>query len=129
MNCTDSSFLIDYLTEDTGPATEFLEDHEDEPFYAPAIALFEVYCGPRTASSRPPVDEVATNLDWIEPLSFTEASAREAARVRREVWDRDRALSARDALIAGDIRRVGGTLVTNDADFEAVDGLMVATYK
>jgi tRNA(fMet)-specific endonuclease VapC len=130
MICTDSSFLIDYLTEtDNGPAAAFLEAHEDEPFYVSAIALFEIYCGPADDSAAVPVEKIAGLVDWLEPLPFTDESAREAAHIRRELRGTERSLGTGDVLIAADARRIGGTLVTADADFTAVDGLSVATFR
>lgn len=129
MLCTDSSFLIDYLTEaDGGPAADFLDAHDDELFSAPTIALFEIYCGP-TGDAAVPVERIAGLVDWLEPLVFTEASAREAASIRRELRETDHSLGTADVLIAADARRVDATLVTADADFAAVDDLSVATFR
>lgn len=105
MLCTDSSFLIDYLTEaDDGPAAAFLEAHDDEPFYAPTIALFEIYCGPADGAGVT-VERIAGLVDWLEPLPFTEASAREAAYIRRELRETYHSLGTADVLIAADTRR------------------------
>jgi len=130
MICTDSSFLIDYLTEtDEGPAGSFLDAHDDEPFCAPAIALFEVYCGPADGSTGVSITEVADLLDWLDPVPFTEESAREAAHIRRELRASGRSIGTADVLVAADARRIGATLVTADTDFAAVDGLSVATFR
>ena len=46
MKAVDTTFLVDYLTEDgEGPVAEFLEATENEPLYAPTLALNEVYRG------------------------------------------------------------------------------------
>ena len=129
MLCTDSSFLIDYLTEaDGGPAAEFLDTHGDEPFSASTIALFEIYCGP-AGNGAVPVERIAGLVDWLEPLPFTDAVAREAARLRRELRGTDRSLGTADVLIAATARQAGATLVTADSDFVAVDGLSVKTFR
>jgi tRNA(fMet)-specific endonuclease VapC len=129
MLCTDSSFLIDYLTEsDGGPAAAFLDDHDEEPFYAPTMALFEIYCGSANGASVS-IERIAELVDWLEPLAFTEASAREAAHIRRELRETNESLGTADVLIAADARRVGATLVTADADFAVVSGLSVRTFR
>ncbi|WP_256684157.1 PIN domain-containing protein [Halococcus qingdaonensis] len=129
MLCTDSSFLIDYLTEaGGGPAADFLDAHDDESFYAPTIALFEIYCGP-TGNGTVPVERIASLVDWLEPLPFTDAVAREAARIRRELRETSRSLGTADVLIAATTRQAGATLVTADSDFTTVDDLSVKTFR
>ena len=44
MMASDTSFLLDYLHGDEA-AQDFLTDYEDKPFFAPVLALFEVYRG------------------------------------------------------------------------------------
>jgi predicted nucleic acid-binding protein len=129
MLCTDSSFLIDYLTEaDGGPAADFLDAHDDELFSAPTIALFEIYCGP-SGDAAVPVERIAGLVGWLEPLPFTDAVAREAARIRRELRETSRSLGTADVLIAATARQAGATLVTADSDFTTVDDLSVKTFR
>lgn len=130
MKCLDASFLIDYLAEaDDGPATEYLERHESEVFCASTVVLFEVYCGPSDAPSPPGFDTYGRWLDWVDPVAVTDEVARTAAGIVRASRGTGTGLSPRDSLVAATASTVGATLVTNDSDFETVEGLDVDVYR
>ena len=129
MKAVDTTFLVDYLTEnDGGPVAEFLETTEDEPLYAPTLVLNEVYRGAVFADGAETVDDLARRLEWLERLPFTDASAREAVAVERELKADGEPINRLDVLIAGVVREVGAELVTRDEGFRAVDALEVAEY-
>ncbi|MFC7080615.1 hypothetical protein [Halorussus caseinilyticus] len=57
MMAFDTLFLLDYL--DGKEATqEFLEEHADKPFFAPQLALFEVYRGAARNGGREQIERV-----------------------------------------------------------------------
>ena len=65
MKAVDTTFLVDYLTEDgEGPVAEFLEATENEPLYAPTLALNEVYRGVIFADGAGTVDDLSRRLEW-----------------------------------------------------------------
>ena len=130
MKAVDTTFLVDYLTEDDdeGPVAEFLETTENEPLYAPTLVLNEVYRGAVFADGAETVDDLARRLEWLERLPFTDASAREAVAVERELKADGEPINRLDVLIAGVVREVGAELVTRDKHFCAVDGLEVVEY-
>jgi tRNA(fMet)-specific endonuclease VapC len=128
MNCLDSSFLIDYL--DGHPdAQTYLED-PDRPagsFYTPSHVFFELYDGVGESADRT-LDEVDDAIDWVTPIPFTAASAREAIKIKDELQANGNAINLKDVLIAGTVREAGGTIVTRDRHFENVAGLHVESY-
>ena len=130
MKAVDTTFLVDYLTEDDdeGPVAEFLETTENEPLYAPTLVLNEVYRGAVFADGAETVDDLARRLEWLERLPFTDASAREAVAVERELKADGEPINRLDVLIAGVVREVGAELVTRDEHFCAVDALEVVEY-
>ena len=129
MKAVDTTFLVDYLTEDgEGPVAEFLEATENEPLYTSTLALNEVYRGVIFADGAGTVDDLSRRLEWLERLPFTEASAREAVAVERELRADGEPINRLDVLIAGVVREVGAELVTRDEHFRAVDGLEVVEY-
>lgn len=129
MKAVDTTYLIDYLTESAGgPAGKFLERHENVPLYAPTLVLNEVYRGAIFASNADTVDVLARKLDWLEPLPFTDGSAREAVAIERELKTAGEPINRLDVLIAGVVRDVGAHLVTRDRHFEKVSGLEVIRY-
>lgn len=124
----DTSFLLDYLDGDDATAA-YLEEHSNKPFFAPALALFEVYRGVTRTGGRDQIGHVATGLDWVEPLPLTDESAREAALIEAELLETGERINLGDTLIAGVVREAGGSLVTADSHFDRVNGLDVVNYR
>lgn len=128
MHCLDSSFLINYLNGHPD-AQAYLED-PDRPagaFYTPSHVLFELYDGLGESTDRT-LDEFDEAIDWVTPIPFTAASAREAIQIKGELQADGNAINLKDVLIAGTVREVGGTIVTRDSHFEHVAGLPADTY-
>ena len=123
----DTSFLLDYL-DGVDAAATFLDERKSKPFFAPSLALFEVYRGAARAGGRSQMERAASGLDWIEPLPLTEPAAREAALVEAELRDAGNPINLGDTLIAGICRHNGARVVTRDSHFDRVDDLEVATY-
>jgi tRNA(fMet)-specific endonuclease VapC len=123
----DTSFLLDYLDGDTA-AAEFLGVHEDKPFFAPSLVLFEVYRGAARVEGQAGVEQVVSSLDWVEPLPLTDAAAREAALVEAELLDAGERVNLGDTLVAGVCRHHGARIVTRDSHFDRVTDLEVIEY-
>lgn len=66
MIALDTSFLVDYL-DGVDASREFLEEHEDRPFFAPTLALFEAYGGGGRTGGEGGIERVASALDWATP--------------------------------------------------------------
>ena len=127
MIALDTSFLLDYL--DGAPAAAaYLRENADKPFFAPSLALFEVYRGAARTDGREGIDRTASGLDWIEPLPLTEPAAREAALVEAELLDAGDRVNLGDTLIAGVCRHNGASIVTRDDHFDRVDDLDTVEY-
>lgn len=127
MIALDTSFLVDYL-DGREPTREFLDDHEGKPFFAPTLALFEVYRGAARSGGTDRLGQVVTALDWLDPLPLTEAAAREAALVEAELHDAGTPVNLGDVLVAGVCRSVGASVVTRDGHFDRVQDLAVLRY-
>ena len=66
MKAVDTTFLVAYLTEDgEGPVAEFLEATENEPLYAPTLALNEVYRGVIFADGAEPLEPSGQVVDRL----------------------------------------------------------------
>jgi len=127
MIALDTSFLLDYL--DGVPAVaEYLGTNADKPFFAPSLALLEVYRGAARTDGRDGVDRAASSLDWVDPLPLTEPAAREAALVEAELLDAGERINLGDTLIAGICRHNGASLVTHDDHFDRVTDLERIEY-
>lgn len=123
----DTSFLLDYLDGDQATAG-FLHAHEDKPFFAPSLSLFEVYRGAARTDGGDQIERVTSGLDWIESLPLTEPAAREAALIEAELLDAGKRINLGDTLIAGVCRHHGARLVTRDDHFDRVPELEVSNY-
>lgn len=123
----DTAFLLDYL-EGVDAAAEFLRNHEDKPFFAPTLALFEVYRGAAQAGGRDRLDVVIDGLNWLEPLPLTEPAVREAALIEADLLATGERIKLGDTLIAGICRHNGARIVTRDGHFDRVAELDVETY-
>lgn len=125
MNCLDTNVLIDYLEGD--PAVgEFVKTRENEPMFAPAPAIFEVFIGAARIRGEAGIEQVKADLDWLEPVNLTFGSAAEAARIDAELHGNGEPIGSLDTLIAGVARDAGATVVTRDSHFDRVDDLDVS---
>lgn len=123
----DTTFLLDYL-DGVDATANYLEARPETPFFAPSLVLFEVYRGAARAGGRDALKRAASGLDWVEPLSLTDAAAREAALVEAELLDAGEPINLGDTLIAGVCRHNGARIVTRDGHFERVRDLEVESY-
>lgn len=127
MIATDTSFLIDYL-DGKSEAGEFVECRRDRPFYAPTLALFEVYRGGARTGGNDHVNRIEDALGFVRPLALDNAVAREAALLESELLDAGEPINLGDVLIAATCRHHGAKLVSDDNHFANVGGLEVLDY-
>lgn len=131
MNYLDSSALIDFLNSDTDShdaARSYVESRLHRSFFTPTVVLYELYRYRARQAGPDGVAELASDLDWLTPVPFTEAAAQEAACIEAELTSAGTQINAMDILIAGVVRESGGTIVTRDRDFERVEELDVESY-
>lgn len=127
MIALDTSFLLDYL-DGVDSAAAYLDRRRDRPFFAPSLALFEVYRGAARSSGPEGIEQAATALEWVDPLPLDEPAVREAALVEAELLDAGERINLGETLIAGVCRHHGARIVTRDDHFERVSGLDVDVY-
>lgn len=127
MNCLDTNALIDYLEGE--PAIAAYLEASQQPYFAPTIALHEVFVGAARLQGVAGVDSAREDLDWLEPVPLTVDSAAEAARIDAELHSDGTPIGALDTLIAGVVRETGGTIVTADSHFDQVDDLATVNYR
>lgn len=131
MYCPDTNFLIDYLDEDRSASEDakaLLEANPDREYRIPSIAFFEVLRGGARLRGAAGVADLIEQLNWADHLPLTPLAAREAALIDGELERSGQKINLGDVLIAGTVRKAGGTIVTRDNHFENVDSLDVATY-
>lgn len=79
LNCLDTSVIVDYLhgVDEVGV---YVRAHESEPLFAPTISLQETFVGAVRTGGAEGLEQVRTDLDWIEPIDLTVDAAAEAAK-------------------------------------------------
>ncbi len=127
MKALDATFLVDYL-DGVEATANYLEERENTPFFAPTLALFEVYTGVVQSGGADQLEPVLAGIDWVEPLPLTRDAAAEAARIRGELLAAGERVNLGDTLIAGICRDAGATIVTRDSHFSRVPNLSVEGY-
>ncbi len=129
MSYLDSSFLIDYTDGDEEATLDYLNDHPNDRFFVSTLSLYELYLGAvLSGGGDEEMDDIRRGIHWADIDPFEEDDAMEAARIRGELSDAGEQINLADVLIAGAARRIDETVVTRDADFEAVDGLKTDRY-
>ena len=122
MTLYDSSVLIEYL-DGNETVVEYVENNLGDRAVAPQLVMFEVYQGEVFKSGPADFDAVDGALGWLTVLEPDETVARSAAELQNRLHERDEALAARDAFIAGTAMARDETLVVADSDFD-VPGLL-----
>lgn len=126
MKLVDASFLVDYARGDDD-AISFLETHDPAAVGASTIVLSELYRG-LVVTQGMTREEAMTKYEWVDAIPFTDDTAAEAAEIYAELRDAGALINRSDIHIAGTARSLGVPLVTDDGDFDCVDGLGVESY-
>ena len=92
-----------------------------------SVTAFELEYGARRSNrSDSLIRVILAFLDNVEVLPFTLEAAREAGAIRADLSSVGKMIGAYDLLIAGHVRSLGGTLVTNNLDeFSRVERLSI----
>ena len=127
MKLVDASFLVDYA-RGAEAALAYLAAHDEDEIGASTIVLSELYRG-LVLTQDMTRTEAMSKYEWVEPVAFTNEAAAEAADIYVELRAEGELINKSDIYIAGTARALGVSLVTEDDDFGAVDGLTVETYR
>lgn len=94
------------------------------------VTAFELEFGARRSDRYDSLDRVIQAfLDNVEILPFEPPAAREAAAIRADLAATGRIIGAYDLLIAGHVRSLDATLVTNNvAEFSRVNDLKLENW-
>lgn len=127
MKLVDASFLIDYARGGDA-AIAYLAAHDKKVIGASTIVLSELYRGLMITQDMTQ-EEAMSKYEWVDPLSFTNETAAEAAEIYVELRSGGEMINKSDIYIAATARSLGVPLVVGDDHFGAIDGLDVETYR
>ncbi|PSP54928.1 VapC toxin family PIN domain ribonuclease [Halobacteriales archaeon QS_1_67_19] len=121
----NSSVLADYLRGHEY-AGKYAREQKPAALHTSSTVMRELFYGALNhASQSQTIETVAESLSWLEVIPFTFEDAAEAAAIREELYSNGTPIQTPDVLLAGSVRRAGGTVVTRDRDFEHVEDLDV----
>ena len=126
--CLESSFII-ALLRGKDNAVQLYEEIKNAPLTVTAIAsvaLFEILRGEEQKPEKiAKFEELRAKLTV---LPFDEREAEEASNIEKAIHAKGLTISPLDLLIGATAKTNGATLISNDADYERIDGLRVRKY-
>lgn len=121
MRFLDTSFLVDYL-KNQKYTLNYLEENEEEAFYASSITFYELYRG-EYKIGKENLEGIKENLNWLKEAKFDNKAAEEAAEIESKLEKKGEKINLADVIIAGTAKSRGSKLVSTDTDFTNIDEL------
>jgi len=126
--CLESNFIIDLLNGKDN-AVSFYEEIKNAPCAITAIAsttLFEILRGKEQNQSKTRKFEELRQKLTVFP--FGEGEAEEASEIEKAIHQKGQTISPLDLLIGATTKTNNAILVSNDCDYDKIDGLQLKKY-
>ena len=126
--CLESNFIIDLLNGKEN-AVLIYEEIKNTPLSITAIAsvaLFEILRGKEQNQTK--IQKFEELRKTLEVLSFGEREAEEASQIEKTIHQNGFTISALDLLIGATAKTNGAILLSNDSDYQRIEGLQLRTY-
>ena len=126
--CLESNFIIDLLNGKQN-AVAVYEEIKDAPLTITAIAsvaLFEILRGKEQNQSK--IQKFEELRQKLEVLSFGEREAEEASQIEKTIHQNGFTISPLDLLIGATAKMNGAILISNDSDYNGIEGLQLKNY-
>jgi len=126
--CLESNFIIDLLNGKENAVLVY-EEIKDTPLTITAIAsvaLFEILRGKEQNQAK--IKHFEELRQKLEVLAFGEREAEEASEIEKTIHQNGFTISALDLLIGATAKVNGSILISNDSDYNRIDGLQVRNY-
>ena len=126
--CLESNFIIDLLNGKQN-AVAVYEEIKDAPLTITAIAsvaLFEILRGKEQNQSK--IQKFEELRQKLEVLSFGEREAEEASQIEKVIHQNGFTISALDLFIGATAKINGAVLISNDSDYNRIEGLQLKNY-
>lgn len=127
MKILDTSFLVDYLKSEEYTLS-YLEKHEEEAFYASTLTFFELFRG-EFKSEGEDLEELENNLAWLNEKEIDRKTAKEAAKIEKNLEEKGEKINLADVLIAGTAAKTGTEIITGDSDFSKIETVESSNLK
>ena len=126
--CLESNFIIDLLNG-KGNAVLVYEEIKNTSLSITAIAsvvLFEILRGKEQNQTK--IQKFEELRQTLEVLPFGEREAEEASQIEKTIHQNGFTISALDLLIGATAKTNGAILLSNDSDYQRIEGLQLRTY-
>ena len=126
--CLESNFIIDLLNGKEN-AVQVYEEIKNASFTITAIAsvaLFEILRGKEQNQAK--IKRFEELRQTLEVLSFGEREAEEASQIEKIIHQNGFTISAIDLLIGATAKTNGAILLSNDSDYDRIEGLQLKNY-
>lgn len=126
--CLESNFIIDLLNGKDN-AIQVYEEIKDVPLTITAIAsvvLFEILRGKEQNQDK--IRRFEELRQRMTVLPFGEQEAEEASQIEKAIHQKGLTISPLDLLIGATAKTNRAILISNDSDYQRIEGLQLRTY-
>jgi len=126
--CLESNFIIDLLNGKANAVTVY-EEIKNASLTITAIAsvaLFEIIRGKEQNQTK--IQRFEELRKTLEVLPFGEREAEEASQIEKIIRQNGFTISALDLLIGATAKTNGAILLSNDSDYNRIEGLQLKNY-
>lgn len=126
--CLESNFIIDLLNGKNN-AVQLYEEIKNTPFaitVIASVALFEILRGKEQNQNK--IQKFEELRQKIAVLPFGEKEAEEASQIEKAIHQKGQTISPLDLLIGATAKTNVAILVSNDSDYQRIDGLQLKNY-
>ena len=126
--CLESNFIIDLLNGKEN-AVSLYREIKNTPLTITVIAsvvLFEIMRGKEENQNK--IQEFKELRQELTVLPFDEKEAEEASRIEKAMHQEGQTIAPLDLLIAATAKTNNAILVSNDRDYDKIDGLRLKKY-
>jgi predicted nucleic acid-binding protein len=126
--CLESNFIIDLLNGKEN-AVNLYEEIKNAPLAITAIAsvaLFEILRGKEQNQDK--IQKFEELRQKMAVLPFGEKEAEEASQIEKAIHQKGQTISPLDLLIGATAKTNVSVLVSNDSDYQRIDGLQLKNY-
>ena len=126
--CLDTNFIINLLNgkENAVLVYEEIKDASLAITAIASVALFEILRGKEQNQAK--IEKFQELRQTLEVLPFGEREAEEAGQTEKVIHEKGLEIDLDDLLIGATAKTHGAILITNDHDFNNIDGLQLRNY-
>lgn len=126
--CLESNFIIDLLNgkENAARVYEEIKNASLAITAIASVALFEILRGKEQNQTK--IRKFEELRQTLEVLSFGEREAEEASQIEKIIHQNGYTISPLDLLIGATAKTNGAILLSNDSDYNRIEGLQLKNY-